>query len=216
MQWVHFLWMYRILPWKSLESSGTGHLCIFILHDTTKHLKRLVFNFSSVWEHEWAFMARPFMPKGPHCSSPKMFILVTVKMSSVCFTNQHLMKSSIYCDITGSVPSKTIPPWACTSNFWEFQHSSGIFQEDQNTNILNMPTSRDPFSLFLDRLESNYCFPCATLLLKPARPSTPSGMIPCGHLVYPGLKRSVGVMYSAIWHYEQGVNNLFWDYINVL
>lgn len=137
------------------------------------HLKRLVFNFRSVWEHEWAFMARALMPKCPHCSSPDILVLVAGKMPPVCLTKQCLMKSSI----------TVILLVLSTAKQYLLGHVKVIFE---NINILVAYFRKiktqiySPggflFSWFLDQISSNYCFACATFLLKPARPSAPSGM----------------------------------------
>lgn len=61
-----------------LSGATFAYLC-YTTQQNMGHLKRLVFNFQSVWEHEWAFMARAIMPRCPHCSFPEMLFLVTEK-----------------------------------------------------------------------------------------------------------------------------------------
>lgn len=111
-----------------------------------------------------------------------------------------------YCDITCFVPRKTIPLWAHKNNFGEFQHSTSIFQEDQKKKYTHLEGSFFPIS---GQANINYCFPCVTLLLKPSRPSAPSGKNK-KPLWAPGVSRvwtglwGWYLWYSAIWHFEQG------------
>lgn len=64
---------------RNLLSGATFAYLCYTTQQNMGHLKRLVFNFQSVWEHEWAFMARAIMPRCPHCSFPEMLFLVTEK-----------------------------------------------------------------------------------------------------------------------------------------
>lgn len=161
---------------------------------------------------------KSYYAKVPTLLIPRDAFFGDRKMPSVCLTKQPLMKSSITV-ILHVLPQKKIPLWAHKNNFGEFQHSTSIFQEDQKTNI---PTSRALFSQYLDRLTLNYCFPCATLLLKPSRPSAPSGMnkeplwAPGVSWVWTGLWGwyTCDILPSGI--LNRGVNNLYWDYINLL
>lgn len=124
-----------------------------------------------------------------------------------------------YCDITCFVPRKTIPLWARKNNFGEFQHSTSIFQEDQKKK--KIPTSRALFSQYLDRLTLTIVFLVSLFCWNLPGHLHPQGRTksPCGHLVYPGSELvfegdSCDTLPSGI--LNRGVNNLFWDYTNLL